>query len=120
MTALNDIRRQLDHTAGVIEDFRRLVSGGTPVDLSGLDENIAAMCNAIGDLPPDERPGLRSALVTLMADMDTLVDTLRRQHEATTQELKGVSSRQKAVSAYGKGGSAGESKNDPHGAGPKK
>ena len=104
MTTLNDIRTQLDQTAGVIEGFRSIVADGTPVDLAGLDENIATICAAIAKLPPHERPILKGALVTLMDEMNTLVASLELQRETTSQELKGVSSRQQAVSAYGKSG----------------
>lgn len=104
MTAFQDIRAQLDQTSSVIENFRRIVSGGTPVDLTGLDDSVAAMCAAIAELPPDQRPALKSALIRLMADLDTLVASLHAQQDAISQDLKGASSRHKAVSAYGKGG----------------
>jgi hypothetical protein len=110
MTAINDIRAQLDRTSGVIEDFRRIVTGGTPIDLTGLDDSIAAMCAAIAELPLEQRPALKSALLRLMAELDTLVASLQQQQESISQELKGVSSRRKAVSAYGKGGGAGPRK----------
>ena len=104
MTALNDIRVQLDQASGAIESYRRVVAGGTPVDLTGLDQKIASMCSAIAALPPGERADLKSALLTLMSDMDALVASLKQQQDSVAQELKGVSSRERAVSAYGKGG----------------
>jgi hypothetical protein len=115
MTAIDDIRAQLDYTSSVIEDFRRIVGGGTPVDLTGLDGSVAAMCAAIAQLPPDQRPGFRSVLIRLMDEMDALVASLRQQQESIAQELKGVSSRHQAVSAYGRGGGAG-----PRGSRPRK
>lgn len=103
MTAINDIRAQLDYASSVIEDCRRIVSGGTPVDLSGLDNSVAAMCSAIAELPVDQRPIFKSGLIRLMDEMEALVSCLKQQQDSIAQELRGVSSRHQAVSAYGKG-----------------
>lgn len=103
MSALKDIQMQLDQTACVIEGFRRSVAEGSVIDLTGLDRSIEEMCDAIKDLPEAERATVKRTLIGLIDDLNDLVDLLHIQHSKASEGLKGVTSRQKAVSAYGKG-----------------
>ena len=102
MSALRDIQTQLDQTASVIERFHHSVAEGTVIDLTGLDQRIEGMCNAINDLPEDERASVKGTLIGLIDDLNALVELLTRQQDLVSESLKGVTSREKAVSAYGK------------------
>lgn len=114
MSALRDIQMQLDQTAHVIERFRSSVAEGSVIDLTGLDRRIEGMCDDINALPEGERATLKGTLIGLIDDLNALVELLTRQQEKASEALKGVVSREKAVSAYGKGlGTARAPKGDP-------
>ncbi|MDA1326101.1 MAG: hypothetical protein O3C34_15300 [Proteobacteria bacterium] len=102
MSALGDIQTQLEQTANVIEGFRCSVAEGSVVDLSGLDQSVEVMCTAINDLPAEQRVTVKATLIGLLDDLNTLVELLNMQQSEASEGLKGVASRQKAVSAYGK------------------
>jgi hypothetical protein len=108
MTAFADIRAQLDQTCDLIGGFRRSAEAGTVIDLHGLDQSVEAMCESIARLPADQRPPLKDALVALLDEMNALVATLETRKRDASEELKGVSSRQRAVTAYGKGAAPGK------------
>jgi hypothetical protein len=103
MSSLEDVQTQLDRTSGVIAGFRNSVAEGSVVDLTGLDQSVGEMCEAINQLPADQRITVKAALISLIDDLNGLVDVLRVQQGEATEGLKGVASRQQAVSAYGKG-----------------
>lgn len=103
MSALRDIQTELDQTSGVIERFRTCLAEGSVIDLTGLDRRIEGMCNAIIELPEDQRATVKATLIGLIDELNGLVEVLSRQQDKVSEELKGVASRQKAVSAYGKG-----------------
>ncbi len=103
MSALRDIQTQLDQTSGVIEGFRRSVAEGSVIDLTGLDQSIDVMCTAINELPADQRVTVKATLIGLLDDLNALVETLTIQQSKVSEGLKGVASRQQAVSAYGRG-----------------
>ncbi|MBT5049244.1 MAG: hypothetical protein HOM58_12160 [Rhodospirillaceae bacterium] len=106
MTVLSDIQAQLDQTSGIIEGFRRSIADGALIDLSGLDQSVEEMCGAIGKLPADQRLSVKQALITILDALTTLVDSLEEQQLEASDSLKGVSSRQQAVSAYGRSSNA--------------
>jgi len=90
LSALKDIQKQLDRTSGVIEGFRRSVAEGAVIDLTGLDRSIEEMCNAIRELPEDQRGTVKSTLIGLIDDLNALVDLLHVQHGKVSEGLKGV------------------------------
>ena len=103
MSALEDIQLQLDQSSGVIEGFRNSLAEGSVIDLTGLDQSIEAICTAINELPAEQRITVKAALIGLIDDLNGLVDMLHIQKSKASEGLKGVTSRQQAVSAYGKG-----------------
>ena len=104
MTALSDIQTQLDQTSGIIDGFRRSIADGALVDLSGLDKGVEEMCGAIASLPADQRLSVKQALITILDSLNGLVEALEQQQQEASDGLKGIASRQQAVSAYGRGG----------------
>ena len=103
MSALGDIKTQLDQTSSVVEGFRRSVAEGSVIDLTGLDQSVEVMCNAINGLPADQRVTVKATIIGLLDELNALVEMLKIQQNETSEGLKGVTSRQQAVSAYGKG-----------------
>ena len=107
MTASANLRAQLGEAAGLIDGFRRSAEAGMDIDLTGLDRSVEAMCAEIARLPEPERPALKEALIALLDEMNALVGALEAQQREISQGLKGIASRQRAVTAYGKGDAAG-------------
>ena len=62
--------------ASLIATARRLLAGGTGVELSALEEKVAALCAALTALPPDEARPLVPALERLLGSLDRLREDL--------------------------------------------
>jgi hypothetical protein len=107
MTAISDIQAQLEQTAGLVDSYRRSIADGATIDLTGLEQTVEGMCKAIADLPADQRLPVKEALITILDGFNALVEALEYQQKDASDGLQGLSSRQKAVSAYGKGSVTG-------------
>lgn len=104
MTDLAQIETKLEEASAGVAAARMLMAQGSPVDLVGLEGGIAEICDSIGGLPVDARQSLKNSLLGLIDDLNGLSETLAAQHAQLTEALKGTSSRQRAVSAYGTSG----------------
>jgi hypothetical protein len=101
MTEVSELNTEFEQASGLINAFRDHAAKGNGLDLSDLDAKVQVFCENIAKLPPDERQGFKSKLISLTDDLDRLVTTLTEQHNAISESLQGVTSRQRAVSAYG-------------------
>ena len=106
MSATEEIMGEIGHAAGLIDAFRQTASAGNAIDLSGLDSLVETLCASIATLPAADRNPLKSKLLALIDDLNRLVEILETQQQGASDELKGISSRHRAVSAYGKGADA--------------
>ena len=106
MSSTEEIVGEIGHAAGLIDAFRQVAGAGNSVDLSGLDKLVETLCATIVTLPAAERNPLKSSLLALIDDLNRLVKILETQQHDASDGLKGVSSRHRAVSAYGKGSDA--------------
>lgn len=107
MAAKEDIAHEIDHAASMVDAFRTAAAAGSTVDLSGLDTKVEKLCGEIAAMPAPERNGFKRSLLSLIDDLNRLVETIEAQQKDVSETLKGVSSRQRAVTAYGRGQSAG-------------
>lgn len=108
MTAdVEALRTRLLEAANMVGTARSLIADGGIVDLSGLDARVQDICKAIPALPPDERDGLKLALIALMDGLGGLAETVKVQHAALAEKLSSVSQGRRAVGAYGAGLAAG-------------
>ena len=86
MTALPQagaaLQSEMRKLASMLVTARRLVCGGTMVDLAALGGKVEDLCRAVQDLPAADGCGLRPHLETLMRELDGLAEDLRLQHEA--------------------------------------
>lgn len=108
MTALSDIQAQLDQTAGIIDSFKHSITDGALIDMTGLDRSVEEICAAIAELPADQRVTVKETLITILDSLNGLVESLEEQQQDASDGLKGLASRQQAVSAYGKGNVAAQ------------
>jgi hypothetical protein len=96
------IRRSLTSLAASVDIARRRVDGGDMVELRDLDRAVAEICDAVGHLPVDQRPGLKPPLVALIDELDKLSATIKQQHHQLAESLRAHSTHHQATQAYGK------------------
>ncbi|NKB20098.1 MAG: hypothetical protein GKS01_06075 [Alphaproteobacteria bacterium] len=101
MTEVAELTKEFEQASGLINAFRDHAAQGNGLDLSDLDAKIQVLCENISKLPRDNRPIFKSKLISLTDDLDRLITTLTKQHQEISESLQGVTSRQRAVSAYG-------------------
>ena len=106
LTSIEDISREIDHVACMIDAFRVAVKGGDIVDLSGVDRHVETLCANIAAKRADARDRLKRPLLALIDNLNGLVETLEAQQCEITENVKSVSSRHRAASAYKKGAGA--------------
>lgn len=70
----------------ILIDSRARVLAGEPVNLSGLSERMAALCDAVARLEDDEARRLVPRLKVLEEGLDALEAALRRAHDATREQ----------------------------------
>ncbi|MDE2334159.1 MAG: hypothetical protein KGK10_06430 [Rhodospirillales bacterium] len=63
--------------AAMLRLARAIATGGRPVDLTGLDEQMGRICAQALDLPPAEGTRLRADLAGLLGELDALAVALR-------------------------------------------
>ena len=77
MNAMIGLGANLGH---MLRMTRALVAGGRNVDLMGLERQVGLLCAKTLDLPPEEGRAVRPVLIHLLADLDTLSNTLQQQN----------------------------------------
>lgn len=97
------IDAELEHAGTVIDACGEGARRGEAVDLTGLDVKVEALCQAVAGLPEAERAPFKRRLIDLMDRLNKLVATLETQRAAISDDIRGLTSRHRAVSAYGKG-----------------
>ena len=103
LTSIDEIVREIDHVASMINAFRTAATGGDIVDLSGIEQRVETLCASISSKRAEARDRLKSPLLTLIDDLNRLVEALEVQQNEASETVKSISSRHRAVSAYGKG-----------------
>jgi len=75
------IGRDIEALGAALGDARVRAEGGDLVDLAGLDDRVAALCDAVGRLDGAAARALLPRLVALTEGLDALGTTLKRAHE---------------------------------------
>lgn len=70
------VRRSIASTEGTVCLAEGFVAAGRPVDLGGLDREVAALCAAAAALPAEVGRTLRGDLAGLLARVDSLASRL--------------------------------------------
>jgi len=106
MTPLSQLTEDIQTAALQIEAFRKYAALGQAIDLSGMETRIEHLCAAATSLAPDDRAMVKNALLGLMDEMNSLVETLEAAKQEVAGQIGGLTARQKAMSAYGTGASS--------------
>jgi hypothetical protein len=97
-----ELRLQFDGVAATVDTARRVLADGRAVDLTGLEERVAALCTAIGAQPEPAAIGYRPRLIALLDDVDRLRSDLEAQRALLVRELGTLAARRQAIGAYAK------------------
>lgn len=99
-----EVRARLDQLTAHLTAAQTLVAGGSSIDLTGLDAVVEALCLDVRGLPQANRQACKEPLIVLIDEFDRLTKLLAAQREVLQGQLKGLSDRQRAASAYGAAG----------------
>lgn len=101
--ATPDVMDELDKVASVVATARRVLAEGRMVDLSALEGRVAALCEGLRDVAPENREAAAQAVGRLLADLDGLEADIRTQFgDALADEPdSGAAVRRRATDAYG-------------------
>ncbi|HYD30412.1 MAG TPA: hypothetical protein VEB64_06080 [Azospirillaceae bacterium] len=97
-------RRAMAEVAEELAAAHAIAQTGGSVDLSGLDDSVAVICEAALNFEPDAGMELLPALLDLARDLEVLSGEIRRQQASARQrqEADEAHRRTRAVSAYGR------------------
>lgn len=77
----DDIRARMEKLAAFIQDTEDTVRGGTMVDLTGLDREVALICNRAVALPPAQARDIQPLMAELIGNLERLSTALRDYKE---------------------------------------
>jgi hypothetical protein len=76
-----ELAKRLKSITDYVRDCERRVTQGEIMDLQGLDNNVAEVCDLIAALPGKDGQELESQMTVLIASLETLADAMRKQDE---------------------------------------
>lgn len=105
MTQLNP-EKFFDDVSKFIAESRAIIERGDVVQLDGLDEEVARLCEAVLHLSQDERLKYADTLQRLLKDLNLLATELTTQRDTIAAQIHDLSDHRRANVAYKKADSA--------------
>lgn len=103
----SEIREDLAAIARTIADAEAAAAAGTPVNLTGLQEQVEVVCRELTALPAERAKSYEPALAEMIAALDRLGGQLQAQDgdaPADTPDGPGQpAAHKRAAAAYGRG-----------------
>ncbi|MDP6474131.1 MAG: hypothetical protein QF666_07060 [Alphaproteobacteria bacterium] len=96
-----EIERLIANARAHISAGQQCIALKQPVDLSGLEAVVANIAGSLSLLPRDQALAQRNALIVLFDELGRLDDAVTKLHHETGEQLRQMSSRRYATSAYG-------------------
>lgn len=75
----DEAREELAKVSSLVLTARRLVAGGTLVDLSALEDRVRIICEAVQQMPRDDGQELLDELQALISRLDQLAGDLEER-----------------------------------------
>jgi len=75
-----ELMSELETIAEIVAAARRNLSAGGFVDLAGLEDRVAQLCEALSTLPRADAGGFADSMASLVTDLDALSHAVRAQH----------------------------------------
>ena len=77
----DDIRARMEKLTDFIREAEDMVRGGKMVDLSGLDRDVALICNKAVALPPEQARDIQPNMAELIGSLERLSSALMSYKE---------------------------------------
>ena len=75
----DEAREELAKVSSLVLTARRLVAGGTLVDLSALEDRVRIICEAVQQMPREDGQELLDELQALISRLDQLAGDLQER-----------------------------------------
>jgi len=96
----NSAETLFNEVAQFIDESRALLEANKMLELSGLDDNVQTMCDAILRLSQAERMEYADRLQQLLGDLKALGDSMVEKRELLAGEIRDLGTHKKASTAY--------------------
>lgn len=83
-----------------VVESRELLKSGAMMELAGLDQRIAALCEQVLKLSQEDRLHYADKLQKLLAELKALGEEMVAQRDHMAEEIKAISAHKKANVAY--------------------
>jgi hypothetical protein len=100
MTQTDTLTRELSGMSAIIAAARGMVNDGKAVNLQPLEAEMRRLCASIEVVPRADARNLEPRLLALIDELDKLFSAITRKRDSLKNELKDISLRDRAVSAY--------------------
>ena len=100
MSQIVEIERLIANARAHVSAGQQCITLKQPVDLRGLEAVVANISENLSHLPRDQALTQRNALIVLFDELGRLDEAVTRLHFETGEQLKEMSSRRYATSAY--------------------
>lgn len=87
MSEVETVRQELEKATSLVGTARRLLAGGTMVDLGALEGKVRLICNAVVRLGAEEGQPFRSGMEALIADLDQLAAEIKERYDPLGPKL---------------------------------
>lgn len=98
---MSELDQLYDRIFQTVADARGALREGEVYPLDALDKDVERLCETVAVLPEEEAAAYAEKLRALYAEFDALGHSMKTEHAALAQELKGVELHRKANAAYG-------------------
>ena len=100
MSQFAAVERLIANARAHVSAGQQCLALNQPVDSRGLAAVVAEIGESLSQLPRDQALTQRNALIVLFDEMGQLDEAVARVHRETSEQLKQISSRRYATSAY--------------------
>jgi hypothetical protein len=100
MTQAEVLTRELTGISAIISAARGMVHDGKSVNLQPLEAEMRRLCASIEVMPRTEAQALEPRLLALIDELDKLFNAISGRRAALQEQIKDLSLRDRAVSAY--------------------
>jgi hypothetical protein len=84
---MTDVREELEKTVSLVTAARRLLIGGTMVDLAALEGKVQGICAGIADMAREDGRTLLPLIETLLSDLDRLAEAISERMEPPSADM---------------------------------
>ncbi|MBF0324150.1 MAG: hypothetical protein HQL42_03675 [Alphaproteobacteria bacterium] len=84
---MTDVREELEKTVSLVTAARRLLVGGTMVDLAALEGKVQGICAGIAEMAREDGRTLLPLVEKLLSDLDRLAEAIGERMDPPPADL---------------------------------